>query len=340
MENNSTILEELSKLKKEFEEFKKEFRNFSELTLKEANRKNTERPFGMLNIPSEGRFYTTKNKFLLIGYLTYFEENILTSDMMHEASIAMPIVLEKVIASNDFDIKEILPCDVQAISMFLRAYSYGNSIELDMECPHCGKKDKHTILISDFKSRDLKNLPDENGEISVITPKFNKRIKIKPRTYFEELEFKKNPNNKQIDLMGFYLTEFEGQREKSEILNELRKMKILESREIKKSIEENLPGIETAVEYECPYCERVTKIGFGNDGSDFLKLPAKFINNVLEEIFLLSHYGENITIEDAKKMTVGERRWMINRLSEELQKKKEAEEKAMRSAKSKSKSKR
>ena len=329
--HDSTILEELSRLKEEFEKF-------SDLSLKEVNRKNTERPFGMLNLPSKGLFYKNKNKFLLIGHLTYFEENILTSEMMHEADIAMPIIMEKVIANNDFDIKEILSCDVQAISMFLRAYAYGNNIEVDIECPHCGKKDKHNVTISSFQSKDNDLVPDENGELSVVT-KYDKKLKIKPKTYFEEMEFKNGPEKKQIESVAFYLTEYEGERNKNEILRILYKLKLPEFRDIKKVVFDNLPGIDSTILYNCVYCEKDTQINFGNNGADFLKLPSTFINNVLEEMFLLSHYGSGFSFESAKKMTVTERRWMINRLSEELQKKKEAEEAAVRSAKSKSKGK-
>lgn len=337
MENNSAILEELSSLKKEFEEFKKQFGNFSELTLKEANRKNTERPFGMLQLPSKGLFYSTKNEFLLIGYLTYFEENILTSEMMHEADIAMSIILEKVIASNDFDIKEILSCDVQAISMFLRAYAYGNSIEIDVDCPHCNKKDKKTIMISNFKSKDIDLIPNEDGEFEIISPKFGKKMKIKPRTYFEDMKFNKGPEKKQVEIMNFNLVEYEGERDGEKIKKMLSSLKIMESREVKKTILDNLPGIDTSVIYNCEFCENETTINFGHNGADFLRLPASFMNNVLEELFLLSHYGTSTSIDDVKKMTVGERRWMINRLSEELSKKKEAEQAAIRSAKSKGK---
>lgn len=335
--NYLAILQELSTLKEEFEEFKKEFLRFSELTLKEANRKNTERPFGMLSLPSKGLFYKNNNKFLLVGYLTYFEENILTSEMMHEAEIAMPIILEKVIVNNDFDIDEILSCDVQAISMFLRAYAYGNNIEVDIECPHCLKKDKHNIMISNFKSKDIDIVPDENGELSVIVPKYGKIIKIKPRSYKEEIELKKRGNVKPVENMAFYIYEFDGERDRREILKKLYSLKLIESREVKKAIFDNLPSIDTKITYNCPSCEKDTEINFGHNGADFLKLPSTFINNVLEEIFLLAHYGKGITIDDAKKMTVGERRWLINRLSEELNKKKEAEETAMRKAKSKGK---
>ena len=255
--------------------------------------------------------------------------------MMHESNIAMPIVLEKVIADKNFDVKEILPCDVQAISMFLRAYAYGDNIEIPVQCSHCERGTDYNLRISSFKSKEVNIIPDENGEMSVVSQKFKRNIKIKPRTYLEELEFNKSGERKQIDTMMFYITEIDGEREKSKIAHIIQSMKIFESRDIKKVVFDSLPGIDASIIYNCDFCEKDTVINFGSDGSDFLKLPASFINNVLEEIFLLNQYGTSITIEDAKKLTIGERRWLINRLSKELQKKKEAEDAAMRKAKSK-----
>jgi len=337
MENHdSTILEELSKLREEFEKFKKNFKEHADFEQRLAGKKNEERPFGMLNLPSKGLFYKDKNEFLLIGYLTYFEENILTNEMMHEANIAMPIVLEKIIINNDFNVKEILSCDVQAISMFLRAYSYGNNIEVDIDCPHCGKKDKHTIMISNFKSKDINLNPDENGEIEILIEKINKKIKIKPRSYFEEIDFQKT-KRKQVETTGFYIAEFEGERDRDRIVKMLSILKITESREIRKTVFDNLPGIDTNIIYECSFCEKSSNINFGSNGADFLKLPASFMNNVLEEIFLLAHYSKGISEEGAKRMPVGERRWFINRLSEEITKKNEAEKSAVAKAKSKGK---
>lgn len=298
---------------------------------------SSERTFGMLMLPSKGDYYKNKNKFLFINYLTYFEENILTSEMMNESGVVMPLLLDRVIASKDFDIKEILSCDIQAICMFLRAYAYGNSIEVDIQCPHCEKSDKHNVLISNFKSKDLELTPDENGELSVVSPKFGKKLKIKPRTYFEEIEFKKDGEKKQVETMCFNIVEYEGERDRDKILRMLYGLKIMESRDIKKAMLDNLPGIDTSIVYNCSFCDTDTFINFGHNGSDFLKLPASFMNGVLEELFLLSHYGTSTSISDIKKMTTGERRWMINRLSEELTKKAEAEKNAANKAKSKGK---
>lgn len=325
---------QVQRMYEEISNLKLEMKDFSSFITREVNRKMSERPFGMLMLPSKGFYYKNKNKFLLIGHLTYHEENILSSEMMHEENIAMPIVLNKVIINNDFDVSEILSCDVQAISMFLRAYAYGDSMEVDVECPHCSRKDTHGFRISGFKSRDLEILPDKFGETTVITEN-NKVVKLKPKTYFEELEFFKNKNLQPIDNVCFNISEYEGERDSLKIKKILSSLKIVEYRDVKNSILNKLPGIDTNTIFECSFCNKETSINFGQNGIDFLRLPESMATSVLEEIFLLSHYGQGITIEDVKKMAVMERRWLINRLSEELSKKREAEEAASRAAKSK-----
>lgn len=327
----------INELREELSQLKEEVKKFSEFITKEVKRKMSERTFGMLMLPSKGLFYKNKNRHLLIGHLTYHEESILSSEMMQEENLAMPIILNKVIINNDFDVSEILTCDVQAIAMFLRAYAYGDSIQVEVECPHCSRKDEHHFRISDFKSRDIVYPPDENGEINVETEIYKKKIKLRPRTYLEENSLHKSGPVKPIDTVCLNISEFEGERNHDKIKKMISTLKIVEFRDIKNSIADKLPGIDTTSLYECGFCNKETTINFGHNGVDFLKLPASMGANVLEEMFLLSHYGNNITIEDIKRMAVFERRWLINRLSEELQKKKEAEEAAARSAKSRAK---
>ena len=148
----------------------------------------------------------------------------------------------------------------------------------------------------------------------------------------EENGLHKSGPVKPIDTVCLNISEFEGERNHDKIKKMISTLKIVEFRDIKNSIADKLPGIDTTSLYECGFCNKETTINFGHNGVDFLKLPASMGANVLEEMFLLSHYGNNITIEDIKRMAVFERRWLINRLSEELQKKKEAEQAATRAA--------
>lgn len=332
----------ISDLKQEFELFKTEHKHLLESIeqftdkLKKDNKK-LEKPFEMLNLPSKGFFYKNKNKFILIGYLTYIEENLLTSEMLVESGIAYEVAFENLICNNDLTIDELLTGDVQAMSLALRSFSYGNNIELDLKCEHCRRTEKATIPLTTFKMKTVKNLVDEKGEVPVDIANGKIKLKIKPITFREEVELNNKKDKKPLEELSIYVKEFNGERNPQRILNAVRMLRLLESRELRSAIKENTPGVDTKYEYECEYCDSTTLYDFGGNTFDLLKLPSSYRNNVLEEIFLLTYYGKSITIEDAKKMPVTERRWFINRISEEIEKQREYERKEMSKAKSSAK---
>jgi hypothetical protein len=78
----------------------------------------------------------------------------------------------------------------------------------------------------------------------------------------------------------------------------------------------------------------VNEVNIGNP-IYFIQLPESYKNSMLEELFILTYYGKNISLEDAKKMTVVERKWFIKRLTEEIEKQRTADREAMSKAKSK-----
>jgi hypothetical protein len=332
----------ISELKEEFEVFKSDHRhlieNIEQFTekLKKENKK-LEKPFEMLNLPSKGFFYENKNSYILIGYLTYIEENLLTSEMLVESGIAYEVAFENLICNNDITIDELLTGDVQAMALALRSFSYGNNIELDLKCEHCEKIEKATIPLTSFQMRSVKNSVDENGEVPVDIAKGKISLKIKPITFKDEIALLNKKDKKPLEELAIYIKEFNGERNPNKILNIIRMLRLLESRELREAIKENTPGVDTKYYYECDHCDKTTLYDFGGNTFDLLKLPASYRNNVLEEMFLLTYYGKSITIEDAKQMPVTERRWFINRISEELDKQREYEKKEMAKAKSSSK---
>jgi hypothetical protein len=142
-----------------------------------------------------------------------------------------------------------------------------------------------------------------------------------------------------IDRLVYMTHSINGCEDKNIISQVIRKMRIPEIRRIKKFIEKATPGVDATVRHNCSSCGNQNLYNFGGIHS-FLSFPPSFRENVQEECFLLSYYGKGITLYDAKRMPVTERRWMLNRIDEELTKKREAEEKANRAAKAKSKQKR
>jgi hypothetical protein len=334
-ENKNELRKSIDELKVDFEQFKEKIDGFQKIV--KSENKKLEKPFEMLNLPSKGFFYENKTSFLLLGYLTYFEENLLTSEMLVENGIAYEIALGNLIYNDDIKIDELLTGDVQAMSLALRSFSYGNNIELDLNCNHCNKESKASIPLTSFQMKEVQRIPDENGEIHLELGKTQIPVKIKPITFKQELEYYKKEEKLPLENIALSVKEFNGERDPKKILNSIRTLRLLESRELRSEISKNTPGVDTKYGHVCEFCDKVTDYDFGGNTMGLLKLPASYRNSVLEEIFLLVYYGKSITIDDAKRMPVTERRWFINRISEEVEKQREAEKKEMAKAKSKSK---
>ena len=196
------------------------------------------------------------------------------------------------------------------------------------------------VVVTKAGNIDISGIYEEiNIFDSIFLPVMNGKIliKVKPITFREEIELSSKKNKKPLEELSIYIKEFNGERNPNKILNAIRMLRLLESRDLRAAIKDNTPGVDTKYYYECDYCDKTTLYDFGGNTFDLLKLPASYRNNVLEEIFLLTYYGKSITIEDAKRMPVTERRWFINRISEELEKQRDYEKKEMAKARSSSK---
>jgi hypothetical protein len=267
----------------------------------------------------------------LVGYLSYAEENLLSSAMMIESGDAYLYVLERLILDENFDVSKMITADVQAIALFLRAYAYGDSSEFKVKCPKCGMEDEKKIRLSSLQMKEVSAAPDENRELPIEVEGVN--LKIKVPSFQDEYKFyRSKPGN--MEKTAFYIAEINGVRGKVAITNELRKLRVDVFRKIKGEIDGVLPGVDTKVKHACPSCEHVSDVNIGNP-IYFIQLPESYKNSMLEELFILTYYGKNISLEDAKRMTVVERKWFIKRLTEEIEKQRAADKEAMSKAKSK-----
>lgn len=330
------LLESISELKDKFSENTEEVKKLAGLIQQEKKDKNIERPFEMLFIPSRGLFYPSKENYLLLNQLTYVEENLLTSEFLVDSGKAMEFVLKNILVEQNIDPNDLLAGDVQAIGLFLRSYAYGDNIELEFDCHHCGFTEEVSIRLSSFQMKDIV-VPPENGLIPMLLDGTELIFMFKPLTYFEDIKITK-ANLSGLDRLIYITHSINGCEDKDIISQILRKLTIPQIRRIKKFVSKSTPGVDAVVNNNCSSCGRKNTYNFGGTHS-FLAFPPTFRENVQEECFLVSYYGKGISHEGAKKMPVTERRWLLNRINEELSKKKEAEEKAHRAAKAKSKSK-
>ena len=326
----------INELKEKFSENTEEVKKLASLIHQNKKDRHIERPFEMLFIPSRGLFYESKENYLLLNQLTYVEENLLTSEFLVESGKAMEFVLKNILVEQNIRPTELLAGDVQAIGLFLRSFAYGDKFDLEFDCVHCGFKEEVPVRLSAFQMKDIVVAP-ENGLIPMLLDGTDLVFMFKPLTYFEDVGMTRAKIS-NLDRIIYMTQSINGCEDKNIIAQIIRKMKLPEIRRVKKFLEKAIPGVDAVIRHNCSACEKENSYNMGGAHS-FLSFPASFRENVEEECFLVSYYGKGVSLEHAKKMSVTERRWLLNRINEELTKKKEAEEKAHRAAKAKSKGK-
>lgn len=333
-ENTHKLLQSIDELKNKFQENTNEVKKLSEIILLEKKEKKIERPFEMLFIPSRGMFYPSRENYLLLNQLTYVEENLLTSEFLVESGKAMEFLLRNILVEQNIEPLDLLTGDVQAISLFLRSFAYGDNLEIDFDCQHCGFKEEVPFRLSSFQMRDMIIAP-EDGLIPMLLDGTDMIFMFKPLTYFEESRMDR-ANFGAIDKIIHMTKSINGCEDKKIISRVIKNMKLEEIRRVKKFLVKAIPGVDANVQHTCGSCKKENIYNFGG-AHTFLSFPPSFRKNVDEELFLITYYGKGIDLESAKKMPVTQRRWFLSRINEELTKKHEAEEKAHRQARAKSK---
>jgi len=291
----------------------------------------------MLFIPSRGLFYEDCENYLLLNQLTYIEESLLTSEFLVESGKAMEFVLKNILVEQKVNPHELLTGDVQAISLFLRSFAYGDDLEIEFDCHYCKLTEEVPVKLSSFQMKDMVVMP-ENGLIPMMLDGTGLFFMFKPLTYFEETGMNKAKIS-ELDKVIYMTQSINGCEDKGIISKIIKKLNLQEIRRVKKYLHKAIPGVNAKVSHMCNSCGKESKYDFGALNA-FLAFPPSFRESVQEECFLVAYYGKGVDHESVKRKPVTERRWLLNRINEELTKKKEAEDKAYRQAKSKSKMKR
>ena len=317
--------------------------------LKKKKKTDLSRQFSMINLPSRGVYYSNKKKSLLIRYLTAVEEHVLVDSFLVETGKGIELVLENVIM-DEINIRDLLLSDFQAILIFLRSTAYGDLVEFNSVCPFCGKEGEQDIRLSELEFKSPKNNPNEDGKYVLYLPELDLEFVISPMTLEKEMQKIENESDedyfqirnedgiltkirkdKTLGLV-YNIDSINGIVNKEEIKRIVKKLPKKHFDSINNFIIENEVGVNEEVNLKCPSCGQdfVQKIYVGYN---FISLPANYKEIIYEECFLLNHYGKSVTRADVMSMPAVERKWAIRRIKEEMDKKSEAEKKAMSKAK-------
>jgi hypothetical protein len=315
--------------------------------IKVKNQQDLQSPFDLVQFPSLGLFYKDKTPGVLVKYLSGVEENILTAPSLATTGEALDITLNSVILNEGIDPNDLLIGDKNTILMYLRSTSYGDSYPVFINCPKCNQSGQTSFNISSMNAKDIIEMPDEHGEYYYIMPRMKIKgepviVKFKPLTVADEKKInyeiemeKTNPRSLPKAITIKYqnqITSINGNTNKEFIAKASSSFPIKDSSLLRAYMDRLEPGIDSKITLTCEKCMHT----FNDDfviGSDFLGLTPEYKNVLWEECFLLSYYSNGgVSRDEAMKMSTAERRWRIERISEEINRKNEAEKKASEAA--------
>lgn len=236
----------------------------------QAYQQNFSLPHDIVQLPSGGIFYKSKKKSIKVGYLTAADENLLMAGNGAE-NLVMNLLRGK-IYEPDLKPEDLMPTDVEAILIFLRNSSFGPEYILNLIDPKTNKSFESTVLIDELNLKVTQVKPDSSGLFTTVLPKSGVEVKLRPLTMgdIQELDNLANsyPVGRVVPKQTWRLTKMiesiNGNPDKGEISKFVESMPIMDSKFIKKFMNDNEPGLDLQKKVRTPSGEEMTiNIVFG-----------------------------------------------------------------------------
>lgn len=224
-------------------------------------------PHDVVPLPSQGIFYKNKKKSVKVGYLTAADENIM---MAGGADMATNLIRNK-LYEPDMKVEDMLEGDVEAILVFLRNTGFGPEITVSLTDPQTSKIFKASVTLEQLPITQGQT-PNEDGTFTLTLPRTGSTIKVKPLTFGEITELTRMADSypqgrvapKVTWRLNKEIVEIDGSTDKQQISKFVESMPIMDSKHIRKFMDENEPRLDMRKEVIAPSGEKLTvTVGFG-----------------------------------------------------------------------------
>lgn len=212
-------------------------------------------PYDVIELPSQGMLYKDNKKSVKVEYLTAMDESILTSPNIANGNKMIDILLKRKVKDLGFGTEELLVGDRTALMIYLRVTAFGNEYTQLVFDEEEGDFVEAVIDLSSLKQKKLTVKPNEKGEFEYTLPKSNKIVTFSLLTGKDEeiidardIEYvKRDPDgisNKIIFNLEQQIKSIDGEVDKLKISNTIKKLPIIDTRSLRKYINEITPGLE------------------------------------------------------------------------------------------------
>jgi len=192
----------------------------------EFNNIDDEVQYDIIELPSKGQCYKDKFSRIPVGYLTAYDENLITSPNLYKDGLIIDYLLKHKVLNKNINLSELCKGDVDAITLFLRVTSYGPEYPIIARDPETGENVETVIDLSQFKTKDFNLQGDENGWFEYELPISKDKIKFRFLTRNDDKVLKR-----LADIEDYGIRSSKVRQLANDLVNIIRKDDILDGKE-------------------------------------------------------------------------------------------------------------
>lgn len=229
-------------------------------------------PTEVIELPSKGWFYPEGHPLsegkIEMKYMTAKEEDILSSQNLIKQGVVIDKLLQALIVTK-INYNDLLTVDKNAIFIAARILAYGKDYEVEIACPSCGEKSKHSIDLGEFDDKGINWDGFVKGQTTHTfeLPIGKNKLTLKFLTHGDEKKieeavkgYKKLSKVSGIDpelstRLKHIIIAVDGNEDKGVINKFVDSMLSRDSLELRKYLKEVTPDIDTTFGFECPHCQ-------------------------------------------------------------------------------------
>lgn len=240
---------------------------------------HSEIPVEIAPLPSSGKVYPENSTIhnverIEISAMTTKQEDILTSRALIKKGTVITELIRSCLLDKSIEPTDLLVGDRNALMVSIRANGYGADYEGKTTCGNadCGVESQQVFDLAALPIKRLDIEPIKLGvnEFAYKLPLSNKDVTFRFLTGRDEEDViaaaeQRKKNNLVLDTnvttrLLHSIVSIDGERDRSKISFEVRKMLAGDSRALRAYITKHEPGIEMSQKITCPACGNVEEV--------------------------------------------------------------------------------
>lgn len=234
-------------------------------------------PVEVVALPSAGKVYPIghplcNEQALEIKAMTAKEEDILTSRALLKNGTLLTQLLKSCLLNKTIDPDEMLIGDRNALLVGIRVTGYGADYSVNITCPACGEDFINHFSLAGLKLKSLNVQPVQpNTNLFEFTlPSSGQVVHFKLLSGKDESEVAKimeskkklgNPIEAGVTTRLFQsVVSINGETDRSRVKFLVENMRALDSRALRKYIDEIEPGVDMSQKILCPACDTQSEV--------------------------------------------------------------------------------